>query len=342
MFTSVMEKTKYKIYCVIPNFNGEKYLKKAVDSLINQTVECKIVVVDNYSTDGSLKVLSNYKNRIEVINLDSNTGFTGGVNAGIRVALDNRADFVALFNNDAVAENNWIKNLVSRFEQQAELGIITSKIMSIDKKYFDSTGDFYTSWGMPFPRGRNEAVSNKYDDSKMVFSASGCASLYRSEVFSNIGLFDDDFFAYFEDVDISYRAQLAGIKIGYEPSAIVWHRIGSTSSKISGFGAYQTAKNLPLLFIKNTPLSLIPHIGIRFFIFYWTLFLSSLFKPGLGLPVMKGALMAFVLTPKALYKRHRIQKNRVVSSEYIESIIIHDLPPDSKKLRKLRKIVTGK
>ena len=199
----------------------------------------------------------------------------------------------------------------------------------------DSTGEFLSNWCLPFPRGRHEKNIDKYDKLKVVFGASGGATLYRSSLFDSVSLFDEDFFAYYEDVDISFRTQLNGWKIAYEPSAIVYHKTGATSSKIPGFTTYQTIKNLPWLFWKNVPKKYIFTIGIRFYTAYLSFILSALLR-GHIVSVLKGCFVSLVLLPKKLAERHRIQSGAKVSPEYIWSIMTHDLPPDAFNLKRLR------
>ena len=207
--------------------------------------------------------------------------------------------------------------------------------MDIDKKNLDSTGEQYTTWGLPFPRGREEPVSDKYDQDITVFGASGGASLYRTKMLKEIGLFDEDFFAYYEDVDISFRAQLAGWKIVYQPKAEVYHQIGATSSRIKDFTTYQTLKNLPMLFWKNVPWALMPRMLPRFSLAYWGIFFSAV-KRRQGMAAAQGMSAFLLLFPKKTFQRYSIRRNRVVSVRYIDSILIHDLPPNAAKLHSLR------
>jgi GT2 family glycosyltransferase len=152
-----------------------------------------------------------------------------------------------------------------------------------------------------------------------------------------IGLFDEDFFAYYEDVDLSFRAQLAGWKVAYEPKAIVYHATGSTSNRIPGFTTYQTLKNLPWVYWKNVPSPLFYKMFPRIFIAYWSFFFSALAR-GAVMPALKGAFMAHMLMPKKLFQRIKIQRNRKVSVAYIDSMLVHDLPPNAHRLRKLRAV----
>ncbi len=128
-------------------------------------------------------------------------------------------DYIGLFNNDAVADKDWLKNLTQVLDENSDTGIVTCKLVDANNQHLDSTGDIYTVWGLPFPRGRGEPVSTKYDDKTDIFAASGGASLYRTKMLEEIGLFDEDFFAYYEDVDLSFRAQLAGWKVKYAPTS---------------------------------------------------------------------------------------------------------------------------
>jgi GT2 family glycosyltransferase len=206
------------------------------------------------------------------------------------------------------------------------VGIATGKILKMDGSTIDTTGDMYTTWGIPYPRGRDTKDTQQYENEEYVFSACGGASLYRIELFKEIGLFDEDFFAYYEDVDLSFRAQLAGWKIYYTPKAIVHHKVGGSSGKIKGFTLYQTVKNYPWLFWKNVPIKLVPHMLPRFFIAHFATVYAG-FTKGNGRLTIKALFLAIILFPKKLFQRHAIQKNRKVSTEYIESMIIVGLPP---------------
>lgn len=329
-----MEISPMIIYCVIPNWNGAAALDDCLKSILEQTMKPKIVVVDNGSSDRSLEIVSKHPD-IEALPLDKNHGFAGGVNAGIKRALESNAEYVALFNNDAVADKNWLKNMVDVAETNPKLGIVTSKILNATGEYIDSTGDLYTNWGLPYPRGRREASINKYDNDVEIFGASGGASLYRAKMLEEIGLFDENFFAYYEDLDISFRAQLAGWKVAYAPKAVVYHQIGATSSKIGGFAAYHTMKNLPWLMWKNVPARLLLKMWPRFMFAYFSFYTSAVTR-GQGWPATKGFGNMLFHLPHKLVQRHKIQSSRKVSAMYIDSMLTHDLPPNAHKLRVLR------
>ena len=323
-----------KVAVVIPNWNGKEDLDDCLRSLTSQTQSSHIIVVDNGSKDGSVEFLKSKYPNIELIEHKKNLGFDGGVNAGIKRAMIDGFEYIALLNNDAVVDINWLKNLVINMNT-GTVGVVTCKIKSSDNSHIDSTGEFLTSWGLSFPRGRDEVDSGQYEKTEFVFGASGGASLYRSSMLKEIGLFDEDFFAYYEDVDISFRAQLAGWKVIYEPKAIAYHKIGATSGKIKGFTTYQTLKNLPFVLIKDVPVNLLPHILPRFLVAYLSFYVSAISR-GQVVPATKGVFIGLLLTPKKLLQRITIQKSRKVGNDYIKSIIVWDLPPNALKLRRLR------
>lgn len=328
-----------KVSVVVPNWNGADKLAACLDSLGRQTLKPRVIVVDNGSTDSSRALLySNYPN-VEVIPEPVNLGFAGGVNAGIRRSIELGDHYVALLNNDAMAEPGWLSALVSTLEKNPTTGIATSKILDSNQEYLDSTGEIYTSWGLAAARGRREADTNQYDKVTDVFGASGGASLYRVEMLNKIGLFDEDFFAYYEDVDISFRAQLAGYKVLYVPAARVAHQIGATSKPLRGFSTYQTLKNLPWLAIKNVPLRLLPSVLPRLALAYTAFLLSAILR-GEGWPALKGFWVMSAKLPKKIWQRWMIQRGRKVSDRYIKSMITLDLPPNAARLRRLRERFT--
>lgn len=326
-----------KIAIVVPNWNGEKVIKDCLDSLLSQDTdhEFKIVVVENGSKDGSLNILKKYEDKIVVLKEPVNLGFAGGVNKGIAWSIANDYEFIALFNNDAVADKEWLNSLANELIKNNKYGIVTSKIIG-PKGKIDSTGDFYTVWGLPYPRNRGESSELVSEpNNKEVFSASGGASLYRASMLKEIGLFDKSFFAYYEDVDISFRARLYGWVIAYNPKALVYHKIGHTSSKIKGFTTYQTMKNLPLLLWKNVPCSLMFKILPRFVLAYLSFFVSAFLRGQLAYAI-KGFFVSVLLSPPATYHRIKNMIHKKISTKYLSSLIVYDLPPNADKLRTLR------
>lgn len=326
-----------RIAVVVLNYKGIEDTLACVNSLQQQTLrDFHLILVENGSHDGSDKKLRELESdRVTVICNARNLGFAGGVNTGIRWAMANSFDSVALFNNDAVADPKWIESLVTA-QKEHKAGITTALLLHEDGKTIDSTGEWYSKWGLPFPRNRGEKTSDAPDEG-FVFGATGGSSLYSLKMLGEIGLFDEAFFAYYEDIDISFRAQLAGYKVMFTPKAIAYHKQGATSSKMPGFTIYQTFKNLPLLYLKNVPRGLVLSVGVRLW-FAYIMMLGNAVAKGSGWCALKGWAWGIFLIPRALLQRIVIQHNKKVSTPYIRSVIWDDLPPKQTGLQKIRRV----
>jgi GT2 family glycosyltransferase len=331
--------SKKLAFVIIPNLNGVRFLGDSLDSLAGQSLGCQIVVVDNASTDGSQELIQKSYPNVHLIILNHNHGFAGTVNRGIQYALDQNADHIILFNNDAIAEKDWVKNLVTAAEAHPDAGIITGKFMRIDRGHIDSTGDYYSSWGFPFPRGRDEKDTGQYEKPEYIFGGTGGASLYRPELLRQIGLFDEEFFAYYEDVDMSFRAQLRGWKTYYEPKAVAYHHVGGTSSKMGDFARYHSLKNFYYLYAKNMPATLYWKYLPKFLLGAALITGNSL-KRLQFMPLIKAYARVVITIPSMAWKRWHIQRRRTVSSDYIDSILYHQIPPIQKGLRRVVDMVS--
>lgn len=331
---------KKRVFVVIPNYNGADMLAPAIESVLNQSYkDLTLVIVDNGSHDGSKAIMEAYAKkdtRVRNIYREKNYGYTGGVNPGMELAIQEGADYVAPFNNDAIAHKDWLKHLAAFLDEHPAYGIAACNLLHADGKTYDSTGDQYSIWGLPYPRDRDLPVRT-HDNGGDIFGASGGASMYRVSMLQKIGLFDQDFFAYYEDIDLSFRAQLAGWKVRFVPDSIVYHKQSVTSNAMpSGFTTYQYMKNLPLVIVKDMPASLAWRVYPRFALGYSMSFLNALVRSGNGWPALKGFGKSIALTPKKLIERRRIQKHRTVTPDYIWSLFLHDLPPNAHKLRAIR------
>ena len=325
------------VLVVVLNYKGWQDTIACLASLDKQTHrDFDIYLIENNSGDKSAEKLEPIaKNNPKIIfdKQPTNTGFTGGVNIGIRYAIDNNYDYVALFNNDAQADKNWLKNLV-RSAKKTGASATTGLLLSEDGKTIDDAGDAYTMWGVPELIAEHKPA-DEAPDSGYVFGATGGATLYKTTLFKEIGLFDEKMFAYNEDVDISWRAQLAGHKVYYEKSAVAYHKHSATSSKIPGFTTTQVFQNMPLVYWKNVPRQLLWPIGWRFTIAY-SMFMFWKTTQGAFVPMTKGVWRSWKLLPYALRERRKIQKSRVVEISYIKSIIWPNLPIKSfNRIRKL-------
>ena len=325
------------INIVVPNWDGADRLGHCVRSLAAQTCAgVEIVVVDNGSVDDSLAVLAELAAEIAPVPLtvlrnDVNLGFAGGVNCGIRHALESGATAIALFNNDAVAEPGWLAALTAVLDGEPDVGIATGRLLMADGRSVDSTGDFYSVWGLAFPRDRDQPAE-PVRESGEVFAASGGASLYRAALFADIGLFDEVYFAYFEDVDLSFRARLAGHRVAYCADAVAYHDQGATSRTMGGFATTQFFRNLPLVLAKNVPARLLPVVLPRFVLVYSLMVLYQL-RRRQAMPALRGVVQSVGLVVKAIPRRWAIQRSRRVDASSMRAQLWPGLPPGMRVLR---------
>ena len=320
---------------------------RCIDSLLAQSSTAPdIVLVDNNSHDNSVKLLSDYidshpKAHFHFIKSRSNGGYSGGNNLGISYAISQGYPWIGTLNPDATADPDWTMTLASELAKYPDTGIATGLMLRADGKTIDTAGEVFSTWGIPGPRMRDNSSIKAPRSAEYIFGSTGGGFVARAEMLRDIGLFDEKYFMYFEDVDLCFRAQLAGYKVRYTPKAVAYHKISASTNKVPGLATKQTFKNLPMLLTKNVPLRLCAHIYPRFVLSYF-LILGHAIVGGRGMPAIKGFLLSWVLIPHMFKERWRIQKSRRVSDDYIDSIILHDIPPEQTGLRKFRKLFTGK
>ncbi|MBR6322420.1 MAG: glycosyltransferase family 2 protein [Lachnospiraceae bacterium] len=245
-----------KVTVVIPNWNGIKYIRVCLDSLRKQdTDDFAVLVIDNASEDGSDKVIEEEYPEAELHRMPENLGFAGGVNEGIRLS---KTPYVLLLNNDIEAEPAFVRALTEAIERDERIFSVSARMVNYrERNLLDDTGDLYTVLGWGAQRGVGQSTEDpRYLKPCRVFSACGGAAIYRKSVLDEIGAFDPDHFAYLEDIDLGYRAQIYGYRNMYEPGAVVYHW-GSGSSgavKYSDFKVRISARNNIYLCYKNMPL----------------------------------------------------------------------------------------
>jgi len=224
-----------QIDIVIPNFNGKVFLQNCLDSLAKQSgVDFTVFVVDNGSEDGSVGFLRENYPDIKIIAWNENRGFSAAVNAGINAGS---APLIFLLNNDTELDDNCLEELLAAARTKTEYDFFAAKMLNFhDHTRLDGAGDAFILGGVGYKIGTMEADSKYYSTARQVFGACAGAALYRRKLFEEIGDFDEDFFAYLEDVDFNFRANSRGKKCWYVPEAGVYH-IGSatTGSKINEF-----------------------------------------------------------------------------------------------------------
>lgn len=324
------------VLITVLNYKGWQDTLVCVESILNQTyTDYHILIIDNGSGDESISKLSHLGDHPNITfhKEPENLGFAGGVNVGIKKAIEENYTLVALLNNDASLSSEWLEKLVQTHESH-DISAAGGLLLYRDESTIDSTGDCMSIWGLPFGRNRDENISVAPSEG-YVFNSTAGACLYKTSLFKDIGLFDERFFAYFEDTDIGFRAQLAGHKAYYQPAAVAYHEHGSTSGKMPGFTVKQTFQNLPMLVIKNTPPFIMPAMWSRFFVIYWLLFIRAVLR-GQAKYAFRGLLGSIKRLNHAFDERRRIQRSKIVSDQYLRSIIYPGLPPENKRtLRKM-------
>jgi len=208
-----------KVFAIVLNYNGRDVLLPCLDSLYKSDYpNLEIVVVDNNSKDGSLEDAREKFPRFHFIKNSENIGFGAGNNVAIRFALEKMADYVFLLNNDATVEPDTISNLVAEAEKDGESGILSPIIFTPDKNVWFAGGKII------WKKMRTAHIFKPFSDSPYETAyVSGCAMLVKKDVFKKIGLFDEDFFLYYEDADFSWRAKKAGFELKMVPDAIAYH-----------------------------------------------------------------------------------------------------------------------
>ncbi len=273
--------------------SGKRAAKKAAVIVLNwnglgDTVECvrtlkkltypdyKIIMVDNGSTDGSADALQRVFPEIEIIRNEKNLGFAGGENTGMRRALAEGAEYIAIINNDATADPDFLTELVSAAESEKGAGMLASKVYFYDRPqilwYAGASFHPWIGWGRH--RGFNMPDRGQFDDIEETQRPCGCSMLVTKELCEKIGLLDERFFCYSEDIDWGMRAGKAGFKVLYVPRSKVWHKVSrATGGPSSAVALYYTVRNTLMCVDKNKPLPL-PLRSLRYAAIIGVSFLS--------------------------------------------------------------------
>lgn len=235
---------------IIPHMNGKDLLRDCLDALRRQTFgDFEVLIVDNGSTDGSQEFVRTHYPEAQVIELGRNYGFTGACNRGWEAS---QGEFVILLNNDTEADPNWLAEVIDAFRRHPQAGIVASKMLLFDERdRFHTAGDFYQLDGIPGNRGVWQKDTGQYNKEERVFSACGGSAAYRRTMLAEIGFLDDDFFFSCEDVDMGWRANLAGWQTIYVPTAVVYHKLKATGGSV--VGSYYDGRNFLYLIWKDYP-----------------------------------------------------------------------------------------
>lgn len=290
---------------IIPNLNGICYLMDCLQSL--QRESAHIILVDNGSTDGSYEMVMENFPEVESIRFEENTGFCKAVNAGIAAA---RTEYVIFLNNDTVAEPGFVEELERVMERDGNIFSASAKMLSMQEKdKIDDAGDLYCALGWAFAVGKGRPEKD-YRKSRFIFAACGGAAIYRMSILDQIGLLDENHFAYLEDIDLGYRAQICGYRNVFAPRARVYH-VGSafSGSRYNAFKVDLTSRNSVYLIYKNMPWVqillnlplLLAGFGIKTIFFI---------RKGLGREYVGGLMKGIRLCVSKEGRSHKVPYNR--------------------------------
>lgn len=242
---------------VIVNWNGRQHLEGCLASLLQQTLGgVEVVVVDNGSTDGSVPFIHDrFGDRVRVVALERNLGYAGGLNRGIRAA---RGRYLFALNNDTEIAPGCLAALVDAADRYPNVGMLAPKILSFaDRQVIDNVGHLLYPDGLSRGRGRLERDCGQYDREEEILLPSGCAVLLRRAMLADVGLFDEDLFAYCDDTDLGLRAQLAGWRCRSVPTALVYHKYSAASAAYSPLKAFLVERNRAWVAVKCLPAPLL-------------------------------------------------------------------------------------
>lgn len=306
--------------------NSQRYIRECLQALLAQTYPLEVLVVDNASLDGTCLVLSEFASRIRIVCNDRNSGFSAAQNQAISLS---GSDWVLTLNPDVLLHPEFVARLMDAASHDPKVGTVCGKLLRIgpgfvplERPLLDSTGIYFARNLRHFDRGWGEPDDGRYSRMEYVFGASAAAALYRREMIADIsqtdGFFDPDFFAYREDADVAWRAQLLGWRCLYVPDATGHHVRRVQPGPRRGVPAFlnmHSVKNRFLMRIKNATPSLYGR--------HWMpITVRDLFIVGGCLLTEQSSLPAFWrvlrLFKKTWDKRHQIQARRRVSEEYVD------------------------
>lgn len=241
-----------EVSVIIPNYNGIAFLDSVLNSLEGQTADdFEVILVDNGSSDGSCSFAAASYPWVHILELPENYGFCRAVNEGIKAS---RAPYVILLNNDTEVTENFVEEMLAAIKRHKKAFSCGARMVQYhDRDKLDDAGNYYCALGWSFARGRGRDI-HAYEKEEKIFAACAGAAIYRKKILDQIGLFDEEHFAYLEDVDIGYRARIYGYENWYAPKAVVYHvGSGTSGSRYNQFKTRYSSRNNVYLVYKNMP-----------------------------------------------------------------------------------------
>ena len=242
-----------EVSVIIPNYNGMAYLEGVLSSLEQQAFQnFETILVDNGSSDGSVAFVMGNFPWVHIVELPDNFGFSRAVNEGIYAS---RTPYVLLLNNDTEVDKNFVGEMLAAIKRHKKAFSCSARMICYhDRNKLDDAGNYYSALGWAYARGKGKDI-HSFEKEGRIFASCAGAAIYRKKVFEKIGYFDEEHFAYLEDIDVGYRAKIAGYYNRYCPSAVVYHvGSGTSGSKYNSFKVRLAARNSVYLNYKNMPL----------------------------------------------------------------------------------------
>jgi GT2 family glycosyltransferase len=304
---------------VIPNWNGAHHLPVCIESLRQQSYPAvEILLVDNASQDDSLEILASYP-EVHTLPQKSNLGFTGACNVGLAAA---KGSIRVLLNNDTETDPGWIAAVVAAFERHPEVGVVASKMRLFNRRdTLHTAGDYVTPDGMAHNRGVWKQDAGQFDRPAYVFSACGGSAAYRASMLDEIGLLDRDFFFSFEDVDLAWRAQLAGWRCLFAPDALVYHKLKASGGGVTA--SFYDGRNRIYTLVKNYPLDMWQDHRREVVQAQWQLIKTAgqAWRGAAARATLRGVLAGVLGIPRMWRKRRAVQAMRRADRIYLERLM---------------------
>ncbi len=305
---------------IIPHYNGVRHLSTCFNALRRQTYShLEIILVDDGSTDESVATTRRDFPEVKIIELGQNLGFIKAINHGIQQA---GGEIVVALNNDTEVAPNWAQALVDALETYPDAGVVASKMLLFNNRdQIHSAGDGFGTNGIPINRGVWQIDKGQFDNDTYIFGGCGGAVAYRRKMLDDIGLFDEDLFMYLEDVDLNWRAQLAGYRAVFAPQAIVYHRLSATGGGV--LSSYYTGRNTILVLAKNLPASIFRCHWQKIVIAQLRIAFDALraWRGQAARARLQGQLAGLWYLPTWLSKRSTLVKMKRVTDSYLKNLL---------------------
>jgi GT2 family glycosyltransferase len=310
-----------KVSVLVASYQGKALLGPCLAALEQQRYrDFEVIVVDNGSNDGSRQWLAAWRGRLDLktVLLPFNSGFASANAAGLKLAS---GELIALLNNDALPEPDWLGRAVASLAQRPEVGMLASCLLRLDDpSRLDSAGDQLNLAGRGLKRGEG-LPARDYAEGAWVFSPCGAAAFYRRCLIDDVGFLDEDFFFNYEDLDLAFRAQLRGWRCWYEPAARVHHAVGASHALLGARTYYYWSRNAEWLWLKNAPaglwwrtlpgrlaqelLTLLRHAG----------------RPALAWAFLRGKAAAWMQLPRVLAQRRAVQAGARLDAAQVGALL---------------------